>query len=141
MGKKHHYYSAKKRCLDGKYSVFGYSFDLTKDDVERLWIRDNADGMNSPSLDRIDTTSGYNYNNCRFIELIDNKKRPRNKSLTTSNRFKGVYWQKSHKKFRVVVTIDGKLKHIGYYSNQEEAASIYNNFIYKQFGSLPINKI
>lgn len=116
-----HYYSAKSRC-DAKYAIYNVHFDLTRDDVEYLWKRDNAHLLKKPSIDRINTLGNYSVLNCRFIENYDNKKRIRRKSIFTQNRFKGVSYQEDHKKFRAI--INGK--HLGYFSSEKEAARAYD---------------
>jgi len=72
------YCRIKTRCL---YDVnHGYykrkiSCDITGKEVKLLWFRDKAWLLNKPSIDRIDSTKGYSYDNCRFIELSVNLRR------------------------------------------------------------------
>ena len=40
-----------------------------------LWFRDDAENLESPSIDRIDPTKGYTVDNCRFIERSENSAR------------------------------------------------------------------
>ena len=74
------YYRIINRCL---YDVnHGYykrkiSCDITKQELKLLWFRDKAWLLNKSSIDRIDSTKGYSYDNCRFIELSDNLRRRR----------------------------------------------------------------
>jgi hypothetical protein len=46
-------------------------------EAEILFKRDNAHLLEKPSLDRIDPDGSYVFDNCRFIELIENIKRRR----------------------------------------------------------------
>lgn len=46
--------------------------------------------------------------------------------------YTGVY--KEHKKFRAVISIDGKSKHLGMYLTADEAAKAYNDFSAKYLG-------
>lgn len=133
-----HLYEAKSRC-NGIYKKYGVHFDLTRDDLEFLWERDKARYLMKPSLDRIDTCGNYNINNCRFIEDVDNKKRIRRKSISSKNKYKGVWWQEDHKKFRSVIRINRKDKHLGYFFDEREAAKAYDNECIK-IGELPLNK-
>lgn len=72
------YNHAKGRCkTDGAYGRRGIKFLMTIEDFEYLWNRDNANGMDRPSIDRIDTDGNYILDNCRFIELRENMKRTR----------------------------------------------------------------
>ena len=50
---------------------------LTKENLEYLWFRDKAYLMDKPSIDRIDGRKDYTLKNCRYIEYIDNLKRPK----------------------------------------------------------------
>jgi hypothetical protein len=63
--KAHHYY---KR---------GIKNFLTLEAVKVLWFRDSAYNMDNPSIDRIDSTQHYTFDNCRFLELTENLKRER----------------------------------------------------------------
>lgn len=48
---------------------------LTIAELEKLWLRDKASMMRRPSIDRIKSTLGYTYGNCRFIELAENARK------------------------------------------------------------------
>lgn len=50
--------------------------EITAAEAEELWKRDGADKMTRPSLDRIDPTKGYTKDNCRFMEWMENVRRP-----------------------------------------------------------------
>jgi hypothetical protein len=113
---------------------------MTASDVEFLWNRDKAYLMKTPSIDRIDTLGNYSVLNCRFIENLDNKKRIRRKSLSTNNTYKGVFLcsdrKRTSKKFRVIC----HQQHVGYFSNQIDAAKAYDNYAVK-LGEMPINRL
>jgi hypothetical protein len=73
-----HYACAKKRCTNPSqinykyYGGKGIKFELTVIDVQDLWIRDKANMLKQPSLDRKDPTKNYTFDNCRFIEHVEN---------------------------------------------------------------------
>jgi transcriptional regulator with XRE-family HTH domain len=45
---------------------------MTPNDFKELWFRDKAYLMRQPSIDRIDSTKGYEKGNCRYIEFYEN---------------------------------------------------------------------
>lgn len=139
-----HYDDACKRC-NKKYKQCyktNTNMILSRDEIRALWFRDKAMGMYQASLDRIDTSENYTYDNCRFIEMALNRRLPRRKPITSKSKYKGVLWAKTHKKFRVTVCKDGKEIHIGHYANEKEAARIYNEATSRLFGqTIVINKV
>jgi len=54
------------------YGGRGIKCLITKEDIKKLWFRDNAKLMNRPSIDRIDNDGDYCLENCRFIEMSEN---------------------------------------------------------------------
>ena len=42
----------------------------------------------------------------------------------SSSKYKNVYWNKQNSKWRVMIWINGKNKHIGYFTNEEEAGRV-----------------
>lgn len=58
-----------------RYGGRGIKLLITQEDVKRLWIRDSADKMKCPSLDRKNNDGHYTYRNCRFIEKSENTMR------------------------------------------------------------------
>lgn len=70
---------AARRCTssDPRWkSHHGMPCEITAAEAEELWKRDGADKMTRPSLDRIDPTKGYTKDNCRFMEWMENVRRP-----------------------------------------------------------------
>jgi hypothetical protein len=71
-----HFKAAKER-IHGKKSksYIGLPFTLTRNQVKQLWERDKANQLKEPSLDRIINKLGYTFENCRFVEMIINRKK------------------------------------------------------------------
>ena len=46
----------------------------------------------------------------------------------TSSKYKGLYWNKSVKKWRAAIRIKGKVKHIGYFDSELSAALVYDSY-------------
>ena len=77
----------KSRCLNKKHGYFirGIKNFLKTADVKYLWFRDKAYNMDKPSIDRIDRSGHYTLENCRFMELRENLRRPRTRGGYCAN--------------------------------------------------------
>lgn len=75
------YEHARSRCNYSnnkyyyRYGGRGIKFLMTEEDFKYLWIRDNAENMKCPNIDRINNDGNYELSNCRFIEKSLNSKR------------------------------------------------------------------
>lgn len=71
----------KQRCNNPKaikykyYGGRGIRCFLTSAQIRYLWHRDKAKLMEKASIDRIDSDGHYTLQNCRFVEMRQNKKR------------------------------------------------------------------
>ena len=71
----------RQRCNDPQkdsykfYGGKGIRCFLTAKEIETLWDRDHAWKLKWPSLDRIDSSQNYTFENCRFIEISENVRR------------------------------------------------------------------
>ena len=76
-----HYREAKARCENPNrpnyrfYGGRGVRMVLTPLEVELLYKRDNAEKMQHPSIDRLNSNGDYHFGNCRFIEMSENSRR------------------------------------------------------------------
>ena len=85
-------------------------------------------------VDHIDNNPQNNHiSNLRFAT---NKENQQNSKLSSNNTstVKGVYFEKSHKKWRAQIMIDGIHVHIGYYENLEDAKIARVNKANEAFG-------
>lgn len=125
------YRSIKYRCSKnwrgGAYFKRGIKFNLTKEDMRILWIRDRAHEMKNPSIDRVDNEGNYEFYNCRFIELVDNSKRPKTR-IGKLTPYPGVSFDKERKKWFVssCKQVNGKRysKFLGRFSKLKDAISV-----------------
>lgn len=68
------YEHAKCRCNNKNFKFYhayggrGIRCVITKDEVKKIWFRDKAYLMHSPTIDRINNDGDYSKDNCRFIE-------------------------------------------------------------------------
>lgn len=87
------YFQARRRCNDPKhdsyqwYGARGIKCELTMEQAKILWMRDRADQMDKPSLDRINPDKNYSFDNCRFIEFTVNSSARRTKFLVSVRRY------------------------------------------------------
>ncbi|WP_419791233.1 AP2 domain-containing protein [Staphylococcus chromogenes] len=58
-----------------------------------------------------------------------NKQRWSRPRINSSSRYKGVSWYKYHNKWRAGIRVQGKRKHLGFFSSEWEAAQAYNNAV------------
>jgi len=74
---------ARRRCTDRGYHAWkfyggrGIKCTLTREQAHQLFLRDEAQLLEKPSLDRIDPDGDYTFENCRYIELDKNRARSR----------------------------------------------------------------
>ena len=73
------YVNIGQRCNNPnhpKYKFYGAKNirrSITSSELKRMWYRDKAFLMKSPSVDRIDPTKDYSYDNCRYLEMEENR--------------------------------------------------------------------
>jgi hypothetical protein len=62
-----------------------------------------------------------------------NKKKQKTEAVKAS-KWKGVSWQKRDNRWQAYISINGKQKHLGYFTDEDVAASAYNLAAYENFG-------
>lgn len=79
---------------------------------------------------------------CRLENLVYRSRATASRMRKTSSNtgFTGVY--REHRRYRAVISIDGKARHIGMFDSAEEAAAAYNKYSKEHFGAEgKINKV
>jgi hypothetical protein len=93
----------------------------------------------------IDHRDGNGFDNRKEnLRLCTQRQNTWNKSVQHNSKtgFRGVFFQKELGKFRALIRIDGKQKHIGCFSNAIDAAIAWNNQALKSWGEYArLNKI
>ncbi len=95
--------------------------------IHRLVAQEFIDNSNNKlCVDHIDNDPSNNcINNLRWCSKKENAGNSL-KQQNTSSKFKGVYWFKRDQNWKAHIRIDGKLKHLGLFENEEDAAQAYN---------------
>jgi hypothetical protein len=92
-------------------------------------------------IDHIDRNKMNNrVSNLRYVSLSDNSKN-QTKHADSISKYKGVSFDKSNNKWIAKICIDGKLKHIGCYKTEVEAATAYNELVREISSFYPLNVI
>ena len=96
--------------------------------------------MNCPSDDEVIDHINHNKldNRKDNLRICNQKQNLMNKQKTqrrnTTSQYKGVSWNKQRNKWRAQIRINGKSKHIGYYTNELEASIEYDKKALLYFG-------
>ena len=91
---------------------------ITNCPKEKVVDHINHDTLDNTQMNLRICTQSQNLANTRGKEY--NYKNP-------TSKHKGVFFSKSHNKFRTRIMINGKMNELGLYATEEEAAAIYNN--------------
>jgi hypothetical protein len=74
-----------------------------------------------PQIDHINQKKDDNrIENLRWCSIANNLRNIK-KREGTSSQFRGVYWNKRINNWKACISLDGKLKHLGYFEKEEEA--------------------
>lgn len=99
--------------------------------LERIIGRPLADG------EFVDHIDGDGLNNTRSnLRLASKQQNNCNRGLDRDNRsgVKGVHWRPTRGKWQARITINQKIKHLGYFVNIDDAAKCYNDAAIALFG-------
>ena len=128
---KNSYEQAKGRCLNPsnhkypRYGGRGIKFKLTKNKINKLWFRDKAWLLKHPTIDRIDNDGNYTFDNCRFIENVENVRRSQSEKVVQLNNKKEIVkiWNSQSeaerlggfKQNKISRAIKDNIRHKGFY--------------------------
>jgi len=109
----------------------GYVYNKNRGRLHKMIVQ--TSGQN----DKIDHRDGDKTNNTRdnlrVCSHIENSRNIHHNRRNTSG-YKGVWWDKRHKKWRAGIGYNGKNIKLGYFVSKEEAAKAYNHAATKFFG-------
>jgi hypothetical protein len=93
-------------------------------------------------VDHIDHCRTNNVaSNLRWCSHSQNGMNASKRSKPSTSSYKGVHWRKDTQKWRASVRLDGKLKHLGHFTSEVQAAVAYNNYAiihFKEFACLNV---
>lgn len=86
-------------------------------------------------VDHIDCNKlNCSVSNLRITDYFGNARNVTKSKKTMSSKYKGVYWNKSRKKWQVNITFNYKVINLGRFDSEEEAALVYNKKALELFG-------
>ncbi len=92
--------------------------------VAREWVP-NPDGKRC--VDHMDNDrTNNNWKNLRYATYAENNQNATKTSKQTSSIYKGVCFHTRHDKWITNIQLGRKLKHLGYFTSEREAAEAYN---------------
>ena len=81
-----------------------------------------------------DPKTNNKIDNLRLASNAQNQMNRVNLNRNNTSGVIGVYWDKANKKWRAIIMINGKTKHLGYFINKEEAIKVRKEAEIKYFG-------
>ena len=64
-------------------------------------------------------------NKVENLQIVTNRENSNRKHLKSTSKYVGVHWNKEDKKWKSGIMINGKLKHLGYFTDELEASEAY----------------
>lgn len=90
--------------------------------------------MSVPSDLQIDHIDHNGLNNQKNNLRICTRQQNSMNRIPNKSKYKGVYFRKDRNKWNVLISVDGILKNMGYYSSEIEAARTYDTFAKEYYG-------
>jgi hypothetical protein len=118
---KHKWYANKDHDFDNYYVVRGIRIKgkRKKEKMHRII-------MNPPVGMEVDHINGNGLDNRREnLRIVTSHQNHQNRHVQKTSQYVGVHWHKSHKKWATEIQYKGKIKWLGDYHNEIEAATVY----------------
>lgn len=122
--------------IDRKKNLY-YAIGSKKVNGVRKSIRMHREIMQPPKNMVVDHINGDGLDNRRInlrICTVQQNACNRTSNRDSTSKYLGVSWYKALSKWQSVINPDGKIKHLGYFNTELEAAIIYNINARKYFG-------
>jgi hypothetical protein len=114
------------------YATRGYRLSGRRYDVlMHRFLLSTPEGFETDHID------GDSLNNQRGnLRICSPSSNQANRGKPSNNRsgFKGVYWAPQRGRWRSVIRVNGRLRHLGYFESPEEAARAYDRSAYAAWG-------
>lgn len=143
------YHNMKERCFSKQnqaYSFYGGKGITICDD----WLNDFISFYNwaidngykdNLTIDRINTDSNYEPDNCRWVNMSIQAQNTKHIRATNKSGYRGVSWYKNNNKWKASISVNNKVKHLGYFENKIDAAKSYNSFVIQNNLNHSLNEI
>ena len=99
--------------------------------VAHEWVVNPDSKRNVDHIDGCKTNN--HFENLRWATHTENAQNMKIRA-NTSSVYKGVAFHKPNRKWRTQLTFDGKVRHIGYFETEREAAEAYNAAATEHYG-------
>lgn len=121
-----------KWCFGDRYAIRTPCVD----GVRGSTIRMHRIIMQTPNNMDTDHINGDTLDNrrCNLRVVTHHQNSMNQKSVGGSSKFKGVSWHKTANKWIAYITINGEMKHLGYFHKEADAAHAYNKSAIELYG-------
>lgn len=113
-----------KRCSDPRWSKWYGDIKVCERWLDYKNFLTDVGRKPTPAhtLDRVDSTKSYEPGNVRWASRTIQSRNTKNHE-TNSTGVRGVSWSQSKHRWRSAIYVDGKQKHLGYFTSIEDAAA------------------
>ena len=116
------FYARRNKRINGKQTVIYMHREIMKTPNDIEVDHQDHNGLNCQK------------SNMRNCSIQENNRNARKTNLHRSSKYKGVHWRKSKQRWNPSITYNGKLKYLGLFSSEIEAAFAYNRAAKELFG-------